>query len=636
MRMRNHATIRDTTGDNAVALAVQDLARDIGWITGEPAEVTNAEGAMIEVAVAPAIGTCEAWHVSVNDDCVRIVGSDALGAVYGVYAFSQRWLNVDPLWFWKDVFPARQRELVLPNGEAESKPSTFSYRGWFVNDEDLLTEWLPPSGPRYIDYRFYHQVINVSIAEAIYEAILRCGGNLVIPASFVDVMNPPEAELVRRAAQRGLYVSQHHIEPLGVSHFGFENYWKSRGQEVAFAYGSEPERLRETWRAYAQRWCELAPGRVVWQVGLRGKGDRPIWHHDASVAEDDAGRFISRAMEDQWEIVCAVDDRTQPPATTTLWAEGSRLMASGALKIPPQVAIIFSDNHWQLMQRDFHETRREPDRRYGVYYHIAVWGNGPHLMQGTRLERLEEQMRSIVARGDTHYAIINVCNIREHVLGIGSAMGLMNDCEAWSREDFMARFAPSALRPLYEFFQQSIYEDGERLLQDGSCWGAILRAIAALEQGERLGPESWWPRREHDPATDTPELLDVADRLKDLAESFTTVAEHPAIEHVAPAERAFFRVNLQVQAAMMAGMYRCLSHLLLAQTEGETCLAEAKAALQDVLEVRREAEEGKWKNWYRGDRKENLVAGMERLGALASQLQADLGDCSVSPNIERN
>ena len=50
------------------------------------------------------------------------------------------------------------------------------------------------------------------------------------------------------AARRGLYLSMHHIEPLGVSAFTYENYWAERGQEPLFSYYSEPAKVEEVWR----------------------------------------------------------------------------------------------------------------------------------------------------------------------------------------------------------------------------------------------------------------------------------------------------------------------------------------------------------------------------------------------------
>ena len=58
----------------------------------------------------------------------------------------------------------------------------------------------------------------------VVETLLRLKFNLVIPASFLDIENPPEKKLFDAVARRGIYISQHHVEPLGLSHFAFEDF----------------------------------------------------------------------------------------------------------------------------------------------------------------------------------------------------------------------------------------------------------------------------------------------------------------------------------------------------------------------------------------------------------------------------
>ncbi len=105
----------------------------------------------------------------------------------------------------------------------------------------------------------------------------------------------------------------HHVEPVGVSAFGFDNFWKDRGQTVPFAITQHPDKFREIWREYAGRWAKFGP-QVIWQLGLRGIADRPVWMADPGVPKSDEGRgkLISDAMATQWEIIRSVDPR---PAT---------------------------------------------------------------------------------------------------------------------------------------------------------------------------------------------------------------------------------------------------------------------------------------------------------------------------------
>src|SRR5690606_16199032 len=128
---------------------------------------------------------------------------------------------------------------------------------------------------RNIDYPYYSQVVHPEIMEKLVESMVRLRYNLIIPASFIDIKNPPEKRLVDIAASRGVFLSMHHIEPMGVSGFTFFNYWNERGKDYKFSYYSHPEAMKEVWTEYAKEWVQY--DNVIWQIGLRGIADRPVW-----------------------------------------------------------------------------------------------------------------------------------------------------------------------------------------------------------------------------------------------------------------------------------------------------------------------------------------------------------------------
>lgn len=582
----------------AIDLAAADLAADCGRVLGTPAQVVRGGPADISLALDPALpGGPEAWRVDVRTDGVRIAGRDTLGLVFGIYAFAERCLGVDPLWFWKGMPPERRERVALVPQVLTSTPPRFRYRGWFINDEDLLTEFGTSAGRRDIDYPFYAQVIDLAMAERIYEALLRLGGNLIIPASFVDVMNAPEAELVRRAVARGLYVTQHHVEPMGVSHFGFENYWRARGQKKEFRYSTEPDAVRQVWRDYAAKWRELAGDQVVWQLGMRGRGDRPIWTNDKAIAPDQAGKFISRAMADQWAIVRAVDPRPQPPATTTLWAEGSELMAAGKLTLPPGFTVVFADyGASQEMQRDFVTTARQPGHGYGAYYHVAYWVRGPHLVQGVAPARIVELFRQLEERGDTHYAIVNVSNVREHVLGAHTFIRTAWHGAQRPLERTLDEFAPAETRPFLDAFHAALVRLPNGVwFQDGDC----VEATGIYLRGKTPADRAAAVRKIVDPAV-----------LTAAAERFERVGEAASLTSVPERWRGWTRDYFVVQGQYLAALYRMVAAL------GREEPAEAARQLERSLTIRAPLATGPWAGWYVGDKKANWPRALERLRAV--------------------
>ena len=54
------------------------------------------------------------------------------------------------MYLWTDKEPAKRTSIALPRDFARSYPSpVFKYRGFFPNDEDLLTGWIvPPRGSK--------------------------------------------------------------------------------------------------------------------------------------------------------------------------------------------------------------------------------------------------------------------------------------------------------------------------------------------------------------------------------------------------------------------------------------------------------------------------------------------------------
>jgi hypothetical protein len=628
-----------------VRLAARDLASDVEKITGrKPAIVANIAGCAADCVVLASadqpeslrllarlgrdasglVGKWEAYTVETAQvqaapiaRALVISGSDQRGTMFGVYAFAEQYLGVDPLHFWTGREPQRRQRLAWAKVRIAANEPTFRYRGWFVNDEDLLTEWQESGGKRDIDYPFYHQVTSPKTSARVFEAALRLQYNFIIPASFVDIRNPAEARLIDDATRRGLLVSQHHVEPLGVSAFAFTNYWKSKGEEVPFSFVRYRDKFEATWREYAKMWAKY-PG-VIWQLGLRGIADRPVWVSDPSVPKSDEarGKLISDAMGLQWDIVRSVDRRAHPPATTTLWMEGAKLHQQGHLRFPPGITVVFSDNSpgWQL-QPDFYEVAREPGRGYGIYYHHGLWGSGPHLVQAVSPQRTYGIFKQAVERGSNHYAVLNVANVRELVLGVDASARLLRDFPAYDPDRFLkqwcdARFGSQAgaARACYErFFASYVSDDARgRAMLDGELIAAGKKFYASLLQ-HAAKPRAAWddPQKIHS-------LLAKVERQRVAVEKAGAgVAD--VLPKLQDSERAFFEVNFVAQQRILLGLVRWLENGLqagLAMQAGDrrkvtAHVTAAQAAIADIRAAQKLATRGPWENWYRGDKKMNI------------------------------
>tara|TARA_R110000868_G_scaffold11200_9_gene54940 strand:- start:17141 stop:18997 length:1857 start_codon:yes stop_codon:yes gene_type:complete len=584
-------------------------------------------------------GKWEAYRVENRGNDLIIAGSDERGTMFGIYHFIEKYLEVDPLYFWKDREPLKRNTLVWDKVYINQDEPDFKYRGLFINDEDLLTEWMDGGGNRDIDYPYYSQVVHPEVMENLTEAMVRLRYNLIIPASFIDIKNPAEKKLVDIAAKRSVFLSMHHIEPLGVSGFTYFNYWEERGKEYKFSYFSHPEELKQVWKEYAEDWAQY--DNVVWQIGLRGVADRPMWMADENIPQSDAdrGKLISDAMADQMKIIESVDKREEIPVTTTLWMEGSDLNRDGHLTFPENTLVVFSDNSpgWE-MQEDFFKTEREPGRRYGIYYHHQLWGTGPHLAQGVPPVKAHEIMKLAVDHQANDFAILNVSNIRTFVLGLQANAEMLQNfngfdpeafLEDWCRENFSG--APEVAEKAYRQFFASYQlhpESGAPILLDGQ----IKRKGLGLLQGlsDRLAaPQVETPYNEEKKADNwtAQHLRDNRcgdlnfEQLEKLVFSQKEGLEKAlrltdtALQSLEGWEKYFFEVNMASQQKVLYGLTIWLSSISDAvRAYQQMDKAEVQRALTDALNQFEVIKSGqtyntrgdKWENWYRGEKKMDL------------------------------
>ncbi|MBM3861031.1 MAG: hypothetical protein FJ395_15475 [Verrucomicrobia bacterium] len=618
----------------AVNLAARDLARDIKQVTGKQPEllltgkppagaivigtVSNPNAPFAPVSLA---GKWERFVIK-PDASLVVAGSDERGTVFGVYEVATRYFGVDPIANWTGLPPAKRKRVVVTDGGVTSSAPAFRFRGWFINDEDLITGWeLSPERRRLVHY-YFHLPIAPSVYEKVFETALRLRCNLIIPGSYIDLEAECDRKIIEAAQRRGLFVSQHHTQPLGVSAFCFRNYWHDRGKKLDFSYTKNAREMEVVWEHYARLWAKYP--NVIWQLGLRGAADRAFWTTDLHAPKTDSerGALVSRAIARQWEMVRNATGKT-PPATATLWAEGSGLHAKGHLKFPDGVAVVFADEgSTQEMQSDFHNITRQPKRNYGVYYHAAFWGAGPRLVQGVSLDKIARNYAAIAGKGDTHYSILNVGSIREVILQTEAIAEI-----TWNGADF----APDAFlrRWCARQFGEAAAEDAVRVYQ--ALFAAYVRHT---EKGERLMLDGI-PRatgksllataldRDMFPAYGgRAELYKTLDRYQPLAavsaRNFRAVTEQAklVLSRIAPERCLFFTDNLLVQAETMSGLCLWLEELCkgvrafitLEVSEAAGHARRAADALGGVLEYRKRAEWGPWANWYRGDWRMDLPA----------------------------
>ena len=384
---------------------------------------------------------------SVAENVLKITGSDDRGVMFGLYRFASECLGVDPFHFWSGREPERKDAMEWKDGISirQGDPS-FKFRGWFINDEDFLNGFRPEeNGKREIAYSRYHVVFGPSLADAICEAAVRSGFNMMICASYVDILNPDEKRLIDVASSRGLYITTHHQEPVGAGALMLDLHFP---EMKGTTYASHPDLWRAAWKLYIDEWAKVPD--VVWQLGLRGRRDTPFWivpgvgstHGRPDEAEDRrrAG-LISSAMREQLAMIEAALGRRPEHYATQLWWEGADFYARKLLDIPEGTIVIFSDNSAGMkFQSDIGGVQSlDPAKKFGLYYHLALV-HGNHRCELVPPLRTRQILGDAWRKGAREFVLFNVSNVRPFLYTIEAAGEMTRDIGAFDADAFRDRW----------------------------------------------------------------------------------------------------------------------------------------------------------------------------------------------------
>ena len=445
-------------GDNeeeAVLTAVEDFQQDLLEVTGVAPPIGSYSGydsregfiictlgggdeprirAEYEVDTATLRGKRESFMIRRCDKAILIVGSDALGTVFGVYHACEHLVGVDPLRFWTEKAAVKSSldEVVRRASQPiDWGPPAIPLRGWFINVEDLMRQFdfgLPKwdCDPEAITrgLRSPYMLISPGVYEAVISTMLRLKQNLWLAGSYPCPRDTLWRQIMTMGARRGLYNTTQHFQPVGCWPVSFDRYWEQRSDPQEYSWLSNRKALLEAWDAFAS---QMAPLRPVWQVGYRGQDDGPFWASEprapATMAERAA--VVSEAIVAQVELIKRYDPN--PLCTYFLWDEGDILYRSGELRLPDEVIVVFSDyGRTSMMKQGFWEYAGDGARPKGTYYHLGYWPGAVNHM-GISPQKIDFNLRAAFQQGTTEYLLVNVANIREHLLGATALAHIANE-----------------------------------------------------------------------------------------------------------------------------------------------------------------------------------------------------------------
>jgi hypothetical protein len=417
-----------------VVYAVQCLKRDIEklFISG------HGVGTVIKLKYEAL--EKEIFHINYADSSTMIIGAaDELGFIYGIFHVSKEFLGVQPFWFWNNQVFNKKEEILVETVEFISKPSKIRFRGWFINDEVLIHKW------------------NVNCSKEYpwimaFEALLRCGGNMVIPGTDTN------SKLYREtAAKMGLYITHHHAEPLGAEMFA-RVY-----PELTPSYAEHPELFQKLWKESIQDQKNM---KVVWNLGFRGQGDRPFWADSPQYdTPESRGKLISELIKLQFSYVEEAVEN--PDCCINLYGEVMELYKYGHIDLPDNVIRIWADNGYGKMvtrRMDLHNPRvpalpaeGDNENKHGIYYHASFYDlqAANHMtMQPNSVEFISRELQGAFDKGVQDYLIVNCSNIKPHVFYLDALRKLWSD-GSLEEEQHMAEY----IADYYGVTEISVIED---------------------------------------------------------------------------------------------------------------------------------------------------------------------------------
>nr|WP_181592972.1 glycosyl hydrolase 115 family protein [Paenibacillus sp. YN15] len=410
------------TLSSPVRHALDMLIRDMNTVLGhEPLTGNDPGAADIIIRYAEEEDNCEArpeafvlrFRADGNRVWLTVAASDDLGLVYGILHISRAYLGIQPFWFWADQTVPARSFVEVPCEDYEAPAPKVRFRGWFVNDEVCLIGWKEPYPP------------SREVWLPVFEALLRSGGNMVIPGTDL----PKTGVHLALAAEMGLWITHHHAEPLGAEMF-LRAYPGKRA-----SYKDEPELFERLWREAIEK---QRYHKVLWVLSFRGQGDKPFWENDPSFdTPEKRGAMISRVIRRQYDMIAEKVEK--PVCCVALYGEISELYKGGHIDLPPDVIQIWADNGYGKMVSRRHGNLNLripalPDNRvsgkHGIYYHVTFHdlqaSNHLTMFQGPA-GFLRQELQSAFDAGATEYLLVNSGNIRPHVYTLDLVQTMWNE-----------------------------------------------------------------------------------------------------------------------------------------------------------------------------------------------------------------
>lgn len=602
MKLNNQTKIiakTKTACEKSVQLAIETFNRDL-----KKASLSTTETG-IEIWLVDEEVSQEGYHIKAKENHLEIGAKDALGFVFALYAISKNILGILEFWFWNDQKISPKEFYEIPEGyDLESPKFAVRYRGWFVNDEVLLHTWMLERNKE-------------KPWKMVFEALLRCGGNMVIPGTDKN------SRLYRQlASDMGLRITHHHAEPLGAEMFA------RAYPDLNPSYEEHAEKFHGLWKQGIQEQKDM---NVLWNIGFRGQGDCPFWVNDPKYQTPESrGELMSHLTKMQYDMVKKEDPNAV--CCTNLYGETMELYQDGFFKLPDDVIKIWADNGFGKMvtrRQENHNPRipalpaDEKNEKHGIYYHVSFYDlqAANHMtMLPNSPEFVKKELLDVLAHGCNDYWLINCSNVKPHVYLLDVVSQIWKDgtvdIDAHRKEYFTKYFGKTSADKIADVWKQ--YADytvpygpnaddhaGEQFLNHP----VRMFLCQYMKDKDQRAEDMLWATKEETLEKQVQWFFELCQKSSEKYETYLQACERVNTELEDKDAKCLFEDSLLLQVRMYA---LCLKGAVLASESILDAIKEdypmafykagkARKLYEKANGTMREREHGKWHKFYENE-----------------------------------
>ncbi|MGV8093265.1 MAG: glycosyl hydrolase 115 family protein [Mangrovibacterium sp.] len=654
----------DQSEDAPIHRAVRDLVRDLEKVIGKqpqiiyslnhipkdlPIIVITCKGNLtksfrdsrITQFESHLITTC---HVN-KHKAVVLQGADMRGTIYAIYTFSEKFLEIPPLWIWASHEPQPKETIKIPRNTCLYFHSPYiKWRACFPCGTDLLGPWQQRNEENY---------------DALYETMLRLKLNTLEGWLGLDWQKPYGADKRNiNARNRGLKISFTHTASFGCSYLNWERYWTQiKKQDVPLLSVKNIDALKDFW-CYHIETIRRENLDVIWQVSFRSSGDRAFWETFADSPQEDTARakVIEYMLHKQIDLLKELTGSAQPLMKITLYNECSDFVSNGLLNLPNEPNLIWN---FVAARRDHFpaaDIRRMiiPDNQpIGYYMNFDFVSSGSHLTAAEGPWKMEKNFRYAddKAKQPLTFSVANAGNIREFVRELNAYAVMMWDFSSYNSDQFMLDYCrlyfgdkyADDIAALYKDFYYSYWNQKKSDLTgfDRQYIFHDLRYARAIEEICKKWDREYSENPLDDRGIDTGgryfSLVPGDNNAKNQLEAIVRGTEQSMIKlqrvstradyiykKLSPKAQSFFNDDLRLQAMFMLELNKTLNNLVHAyQANKDGSSDQADDYIENALEsaanlraIKSEAEHGKFEDWYAPDKSFKIRELYEKISNL--------------------